>query len=265
MNIKPFSTALLTATALAASAAHAQVSGFGGFAPANYVASFGSNDTTLNVTNNYGHSEGSAYYATPQNITTGFDASFVFTASGDRNADGFTFVVQNDPHGTKAIGDIGSGLGYASATGGTGILDSAAVEFNFYNGSSTGFGTEGVRNTNDAIGSGINLASGQPVGVNLAYNGSVLDETLTQAGAVYTTRFNTGSLEQYVGAPTAFIGFTGSDGGLASTQTISSFSFRETPAPVPEASTTVSLGLLLALGLGGLVVAARRKKDAASR
>ena len=31
-------------------------------------------------------------------------------------------------------------------------------------------------------------------------------------------------------------------------------------APVPEASTTVSLGLLLVLGLGGVVVAARRKK-----
>ena len=31
-------------------------------------------------------------------------------------------------------------------------------------------------------------------------------------------------------------------------------------APVPEASTTVSFGLLLALGLGGLVVAAKRKK-----
>ncbi len=33
-------------------------------------------------------------------------------------------------------------------------------------------------------------------------------------------------------------------------------------APVPEASTTVSLGLLLALGLGGMVVAAKRKKKA---
>ena len=31
-------------------------------------------------------------------------------------------------------------------------------------------------------------------------------------------------------------------------------------APVPEASTTVSLGLLLALGMGGLLVAAKRKK-----
>jgi len=34
-------------------------------------------------------------------------------------------------------------------------------------------------------------------------------------------------------------------------------------APVPEASTTVSFGLLLALGLGGLVIAARRKKTGA--
>lgn len=33
-----------------------------------------------------------------------------------------------------------------------------------------------------------------------------------------------------------------------------------TSSPVPEASTTASFGLLLALGLGGLVVAAKRKK-----
>ena len=36
-----------------------------------------------------------------------------------------------------------------------------------------------------------------------------------------------------------------------------------TPAAVPEASTTVSFGLLLTLGLGGAVVTARRKKAAA--
>lgn len=35
------------------------------------------------------------------------------------------------------------------------------------------------------------------------------------------------------------------------------------PAAVPEASTTVSLGLLLALGMGGVMVAARRKKASA--
>ncbi len=44
---------------------------------------------------------------------------------------------------------------------------------------------------------------------------------------------------------------------------IGQFSYRGSGAPVPEASTTASLGLLLALGLGGFVVAARRKKVAA--
>jgi hypothetical protein len=33
-------------------------------------------------------------------------------------------------------------------------------------------------------------------------------------------------------------------------------------APVPEASTTVSLGLLLMLGMGGVVIAGKRKKRA---
>ena len=45
-------------------------------------------------------------------------------------------------------------------------------------------------------------------------------------------------------------------------QGIDNVSIRETPA-VPEASTTVSLSLLLALGAGGLTVAARRRKQAA--
>ena len=34
------------------------------------------------------------------------------------------------------------------------------------------------------------------------------------------------------------------------------------PAAVPEASTTISLGLLLTLGLGGLLVQSRRRKQA---
>lgn len=45
------------------------------------------------------------------------------------------------------------------------------------------------------------------------------------------------------------------------------FSYRDTgspPAAVPEASTTVSFGLLLALGMGGVVIAAKRRKVAVS-
>lgn len=51
-------------------------------------------------------------------------------------------------------------------------------------------------------------------------------------------------------------------GGSQAVRVISSGSLIATAAPVPEASTTASLGLLLALGLGGLVIAKRRRKAA---
>ena len=53
---------------------------------------------------------------------------------------------------------------------------------------------------------------------------------------------------------------TPATGGSTVARVISAGSLVATGAPVPEASTTVSFGLLLALGLGGLVIAAKRKK-----
>ena len=50
-------------------------------------------------------------------------------------------------------------------------------------------------------------------------------------------------------------------GGLPLSRPISAGNLIATAAAVPEASTTVSLGLLLALSLGGLVIAAKRKKQ----
>ena len=47
--------------------------------------------------------------------------------------------------------------------------------------------------------------------------------------------------------------------GDFSLSTVSSATFTATTAAVPEASTTVSFGLLLALGMGGMVIAKRRK------
>lgn len=49
--------------------------------------------------------------------------------------------------------------------------------------------------------------------------------------------------------------------GGASPALFGQVSYRDTGnAPVPEASTTVTFGLLLALGMGGVIVAARKKK-----
>ena len=70
-----------------------------------------------------------------------------------------------------------------------------------------------------------------------------------QSSAPATTAGNpAGGLFYFGGTPVANFGW----------------SFSVTPPPaVPEASTTVSLGLMLALGMGGLVIASKRKKASA--
>ena len=253
MNIKPCSVALLPILFFAAaSAAQAQISGFSGFAKTNGTAV--SSGASLTLTSNVGSEAGSAFDSTPQNIGSGFDTSFLYTVGGDKSADGITFTFQNDPRGTSALGSGGGYLGY----GGVGsITKSVAMELNFNLTNSTGLDTNGGIGTPTTISGGVNLASGQPVSVHLVYDGSSLTETLMQSGNVFTVLYQVGRLQTVVGSPDAYVGFTGSDGGSASTQTISNFSFQN--APVPEASTAVSFGLFLALGLGGLAATARKK------
>ena len=258
LNVTSYLTALIVAlAAVSAPAAQAQITGFSGFAPTNGTAV--NNGASLTLTSNVGSEAGSAFNLIPQNVASGFDASFLYTVSGDKSADGLTFTLENDPRGTSALGSGGGYLGYG---GNGGITQSAAIEFNFNLSNSTGFDTDGGIGTPTGIGNGVSLASGLPVAVHLVYDGTVLTETLTQATSggsnVFETHYTTGSLQGVLGDQAAFVGFTGSDGGSASTQVVSSFSF--TPAAVPEASQTASLGLLLLLGLGGLVVAAWRKK-----
>lgn len=60
---------------------------------------------------------GAVWADQPGNLRGGFDTLFSFTVSGSGGfgqGDGFAFVIQNDPNGENAIGDGGSGLGYAN-------------------------------------------------------------------------------------------------------------------------------------------------------
>jgi hypothetical protein len=92
------------------------------------------------------------------------------------------------------------------------------------------------------------------------------------ASAVFYSTAGSGTLAD-TGFPTAFYGVAATApeiGGIANyTPTANQPGFVAgfnvsykliSDAPVPEASTTVSFGLLLALGMGGVVVAGRRKK-----
>jgi hypothetical protein len=248
-------TALLLATsALAAPAAQAQVSGFSAFAPANGSAV--NNGASLILTNNGGSEGGSAFAFAPQNISDGFHASFVYVVGGDAAADGFTFTLQNDPRTTSALGAGGGYLGYGGGT--SAITNSVAVEFNFNQSNSTGLGTNGSIGTPTNILNGVSLASGQPILISLGYDGSVLTESLMQSGNTFTVNYAMGSLQTVLGGPNAYVGFTGSDGGGSSTQTVSGFSFQNSPAAVPEASTLFTFSLLL-VGLTGALVTSRKK------
>jgi len=61
------------------------------------------------------------------------------------------------------------------------------------------------------------------------------------------------------GTPNVVASFAGAAGGGNGTA-FPTLSFNAAPPAVPEASTTASFGLLLVLGLGGVMVARRRKQ-----
>ena len=225
-----------------------------------------------------GSEAASAFYATPQSVGA-FTAQFTYqediigdtdpkTLSTNANtldpADGFAFVLQNDTRGSSALGDAGEVLGYGSNSGTPAISPSAAIEFNLYSGRTVGtnLATNGATQVYNATGA-VNVASGDPILVNLGYDGTTLTETLTDqtTADIYSTSYVT-DLPGILGGSTAYVGFTGGTGGGVVNQFIRGFSYTAS-APVPEASTFASTGLLLLLGLAGVIVCARRRKCSA--
>lgn len=101
-----------------------------------------------------------------------------------------------------------------------------------------------------------------PVGI-MATAGSALQTfTFTPAAGLTGNQHETVGLNFTANAANTPITLIGTQGS----QYIGLDSVSVTPnAPVPEASTTVSFGLLLALGLGGMAVVAKKRRKAMSR
>jgi len=131
----------------------------------------------------------------------------------------------------------------------TGTLTNPTGAVVFLNGDSPTFNGPGTID-DSAFLNNAPLSLGPAGGGSDTYTGSFFDITLPSSAAPST----------YFGTFTVLGGPTANDLMTVGTE---DFSVMVSPSPaVPEASTTVSLGLLLALGLGGLVVAARRKNSA---
>jgi hypothetical protein len=137
------------------------------------------------------------------------------------------------------------------------------VELNVYDVSDFGGQIVGTHlGTNGTVGaynstSPVHLDSGHPIQVSLSYDGTTLTEKLKDLTTLSTFSTSyTVNISSIVGnGGMAWVGFTGSDGGFTSTQTIGDFSFNGTAVPVPRGAST-GLGLLAGLGLFAL---ARRR------
>jgi hypothetical protein len=189
----------------------------------------------LELTDGNGSESGSSFYNAGQYVG-GFVASFIYQTPSDGGADGITFCMQNSPEGTNALGAPGGDLGY------TGITPSAAFEMNLYvnavhggvgilletNGIVSSFGNSGYTST-----APVNIASGDNIYVRLYYLHGVMNVLLVDPSvpATYTTSYSI-NLPAVVGNGSAYIGFTGSDGGVSSIQTVSNLLYSYTTPPI---------------------------------
>jgi len=180
----------------------------------------------LELTSGLGNTARSAFLNEQQSIAS-FGASFVYqTVSGLGGADGVTFCIHNDTRGLTAVGTPGGGMGYG------GITPSVALALNIYDPN-----TRGVRfllnGALPAAGAGAFMpitpvlvgGNANPIQVNVSYSGGVLTANfrdLVTPANTFTTNF-TVDIPAVVGGNTAFVGFTGADGGVVSTQVISNF------------------------------------------
>ena len=133
----------------------------------------------------------------------------------------------------------------------TGTLTNSTAAEVFLNGDSPTFNGPGTID-DSAFLTNAPLTLGAMGSGSDTYTGSFFDITLPSSAAPGT----------YFGTFTILGGLTANDQIAVATE---DFLVTVPPPAVPEASTTVSLGLLLVLGLGGTVVSARRRKASSAR
>ena len=169
-----------------------------------------------------GGGQASSFFLNSTIYIGAFQASFIYRDVGGGGADGFTFCLQNDPRGAAATGGGGSALGVS------GISPSAELTFNIFAGNTPGmsFGTNGGNGTPYNVTTPVDISSGDSIAVQLIYLNGVLHVTLTDTNtsATYSTAISA-NLPAIVGGQQAYVGFTGASGGVASTQTITGFTY----------------------------------------
>src|SRR5262249_7289011 len=189
------------------------------------------------LTTNPSHGASGSVFFNHRLPIAAFATSFTFQISA-AVADGMTFILQgNDP---TAIGLRADGLGYEQ------IRNSGAIKFQIFDNegsgpNATGIFTDGrhpsVRSADlpddipdvsiDLRSTPIDLHSGHIFSVDISYEGSTLDvtitDTFTMAKASQSYPVN---MPRFLGGDFAYFGFAGGTGGLSATQDVRSWTFQ---------------------------------------
>lgn len=178
----------------------------------------------LLLVNGVKETAGSTFWNKPVGVQA-FTTTFTFQLT-QAKADGFTFTIQNK--GATAIGGNSAGLGYA------GIKKSVAIKFDLYNNAgegtdSTGVFTNGALPTVPAVNmtsSGVVLRSGDTMQATISYDGTTLSLSLLDQVTNKTfSMTHAVNIPGIVGSNNAYVGFTGSTGGLTSIQKILTWTY----------------------------------------
>jgi len=220
----------------------------GGFANAGGLLSLNGSVTSiigsnLQLTDGKIDEAGSAFSDSTVSVDH-FDTAFTFQLTS-ATADGFTFTIQRV--GPTALGGVGGGLGYS------GIPSSVAIKFDLYDNAgegndSTGLfingdgptvpsGAHPVEASVDMSSSSVDLHSGDVMQATLHYDGTTLQETITDTvtHASFTHSYAI-NIPSTIGGSTAYVGFTGATGGATAVQDILTWTY--TPLPAPPATPT---------------------------
>lgn len=186
----------------------------------------GMSNNAVTLTDNVGNTIGACFLSNRIDVTS-FTAQFVYqlAVGAGNGADGVTFCIQNDPRGVTAIGGGGGALGYS------GITPSVALALNIYAPNTRGINLlqNGVLPT---AGAGafapilpVDLGGvANPIQVNIIYSGGNASATFRDlvTSTTYSTNFPI-NIPSIIGGNQAYVGFSGADGGVFSTQVISNF------------------------------------------
>ena len=200
------------------------VSGFADFKRNGTVEMVGEDGNEIQLSSAETYKGGTAFWRKRVSVTRPWVASFTYktVAPPASPADGFAFFLHNDSRGLNAAGGTGGGICA------NGITPSIGAAYNIYNADTAGWLVNGAKTsmTNLHTSAGdISIQDG--IDVCVTYDGAGKLVHHVYSGFKYAARTNSVNLQEALGAPTAWIGFSGATGGSYCDQRIANFRFSQ--------------------------------------